>query len=417
MQLASSIPTLRQYLFDVLTEHSDIARWSLRDQWQLLVLGPLSKLDGTSCHSYILVVDALDECDDDKNIRTIVQLLAEARSLKRVRLRILLTSRPEVPIRLSFYQLPESERSDFVLHNISASIIDHDISVFLDHNLRLIGDEDGQEAGWPGAEVIETLVQSASGLFIWAATACRFIQEGLFADERLRTLLEGHASADSATPEEHLSGIYLTVLRNSIQPGFSQQDKERFYGVLRDILGSLIALSSPLSLGSLSRLLEIPQQRVERILKHLHAILNIPKEPIHPLRLHHPSFRDFLFDKDKCRDLNFWVDENQAHWKLAVSCIQLMSATLKEDICGGSGPGAVVSDVEHSWIQQCLPQETQYACLYWIPHLHKGGARLQDNDLVHQFLRISFIGSRLWAGCGKSPKGFMQLLYCSPSLL
>jgi hypothetical protein len=47
---------------------------------------------------------------------------------------------------------------------------------------------------WPGAAVIKTLVRNASGLFIWAATACRFIRRGLFADERLRTLLKGSAS-------------------------------------------------------------------------------------------------------------------------------------------------------------------------------------------------------------------------------
>lgn len=155
----------------------------LRDQWQLLILDPLSKLDGNGFYaSYILVVDALDECDDDNNIRIVLQLLAEARLSEKVRLRVFLTSRPDVPIRLGFYQMPESEHCDFVLHNISPSIIDHDITMFLEYNLRLIGEEDARDADWPGSEIIQTLVQSASGLFIWAATACRFIREGLFAD-------------------------------------------------------------------------------------------------------------------------------------------------------------------------------------------------------------------------------------------
>jgi hypothetical protein len=29
----------------------------------------------------------------------------------------------------------------------------------------------------------------------------------------------------------------------------------------------------------------------------------------------------------------------------------------------------------------------QYACLYWIQHFHKSGARLRDDDQVHQFLQ------------------------------
>jgi hypothetical protein len=387
VQLVSSIPTLHQHVCGAITERPNIASQSLRDQWHQLVLRPLSKLDGSGCQpSYILVVDALDECDDDNNIRIVLYLLAEARSLTRVRLRVFLTSRPEVPIRYGFYQLPETERYDVVLHNMSPSIVDNDISIFLEYSLRLIGEEDAQYAGWPGAEVIKTLVQSASGLFIWAATACRFIREGLFADERLHTLLKGSTSA-AATPEEHLNGIYIAVLQNSVQPGFSQQDKEKFCSMLRDILGSIVLLLSPLSVSSLSRLLFIPKQRVDRILKDLHAILVVPNDNTSPLRPHHPSFRDFLLDENRCRDSNFWVEEKQVHQTLAESCIQLMSVSLKQDICGVNSPGQLATDIGSSRVDECLPLEVQYACLYWIEHLQKGCPQLQDNDQVHQFLQ------------------------------
>ncbi len=78
MQLANSIPTLHQHICDAIAERSSIASQSLRDQWHHLVFRPLSKLDGNGCYtSYVLVVDALDECDDDNNIQIIVQLLAE----------------------------------------------------------------------------------------------------------------------------------------------------------------------------------------------------------------------------------------------------------------------------------------------------------------------------------------------------
>jgi hypothetical protein len=396
VQLASGVPTLRRYISDAVAEHSDITNRSLRDQWQLLVLSPLSKLDGNGCRSsYVLVVDALDECDDDNNIRIILQLLAEARSLKTVRLRVFLTSRPEVPIRHGFYQISKTDHRDFVLHNVSPSIVDHDISTFLEYNLRLIGEEDSQDVGWPGAEVIKVLVQSASGLFIWAATACRFIREGLFADERLRTLLEGDAPAAAAaaatTPEGHLNGIYLAVLRNSVQPGFSQQDKEKFYSILRDILGSLVAVFSPLSVDSLSRLLAIPRQRVDRMLKDLHAIFDIPKDHTRPLRLHHPSFRDFLLNKNRCGDPNFWIDETHAHRMLAESCIRLMSTALKRDVCCLGSPGVLATNVEGSQVEQCLPSEVQYACLYWVQHLQKGDVQFHDDGQVHQFLQIHLL--------------------------
>jgi hypothetical protein len=92
LQLARNVPALKQRVIDVVVERDDIAGQSLRDQWHHLVLGPLSKLSDNDCPaSLVLVVDALDECDSDSNIRIIVQLLAEARSLTRVQLRVLLT--------------------------------------------------------------------------------------------------------------------------------------------------------------------------------------------------------------------------------------------------------------------------------------------------------------------------------------
>jgi hypothetical protein len=48
VQLASSVPTIYQFICDAITNHSDIASQSLRDQWQLLILDPLSKLDKTA---------------------------------------------------------------------------------------------------------------------------------------------------------------------------------------------------------------------------------------------------------------------------------------------------------------------------------------------------------------------------------
>ena len=250
-QLADNVPTLRQHICDAVAERSGIASQSLRDQWHHLVLCPLSKLDGNGCRTpYVLVVDALDECDDDNNIQIVIQLLAEARSLEKVRLRVFLTSRPEIPIQRGFRDVPDTQHEDFVLHYISPSIVDSDISIFLEYHLGCIGQDEGLGAGWPGPDAIRTLVKSASGLFIWAATARCFILRGLFADESLDIILHGGASATAATPEEHLDGIYVTVLQNSVGQSFSEQERDKFYTMLRGILGSIVTAASPLYVES-----------------------------------------------------------------------------------------------------------------------------------------------------------------------
>jgi hypothetical protein len=331
------------------------------------------------------VVDALDECDDDNNIRIILQLLAEARSLKMVKLRVFLTSRRAIPVRYGFYKIREAEHHDFVLHNASPAVVDHDITIFLKYNLKLIAQEHALGSSWPGEEVIRCIVQKASGLFIWAATACRFIREGKqFAKRRLSIILQTGGSVTA--PEKHLNDIYMTVLKGSICPDYTDEEKEDSCSMLRYILGSLVALFSPLSAWSLSKL-AVPKGDINQTLNDLHAILDIPKDKTRPLCLHHPSFRDFLLDKERCSDLKFWVDEKQAHRTLANCCIRLMSSSLKQDICGLDSPGVLVAGVESSRVEQCLPPETQYACLYWIQHLQKSRAQLYDNDQVHQFLK------------------------------
>jgi hypothetical protein len=85
--------------------------------------------------------------------------LAEARSLKKVRLRVLIISRPEVLIRYGFCQIPNAEHRDFILHDMEAAIVNHNVSLFLEYELRSIGQEWSLGAGWPGEPGIRLLVQ------------------------------------------------------------------------------------------------------------------------------------------------------------------------------------------------------------------------------------------------------------------
>lgn len=159
IQLASSERAVCQNISDTVSEHSNIINLSLRDQWRMLVLTPLSKLaDNANRSSFLVVVDALDECNDDRDVRTIVQLFADAGALKAAQLRIFLTSRPEIPILHGFSQMPDSAHKDFILHNISRSIVDHDIFVFLEHTLKFIAQERSLPLEWPGEEAVSYMV-------------------------------------------------------------------------------------------------------------------------------------------------------------------------------------------------------------------------------------------------------------------
>jgi hypothetical protein len=265
-------------------------------------------------------------------------------------------------------------------------------------------------ASWPGEQALRRLVINASGLFIWAATAYRFIYEGRHrVAKRLSMMLE--SSTSTRTPEHHLNDVYIKVLQSTIHEEDLEEDKEDTYSILKQVLGTIVLLYSPLSAKSLSELLSLPIGAIEGGLADLHAILDIPKDTSRALRLHHPSFRDFLLNKDRCSDPNFWVDKKQAHQAVADSCIQLMSNSLKQDVCGQKAPGLFVANVESCRIEQCLPLEVQYACLYWIQHLQKSGAQLYDNDQVHQFLQVHLLHWLEALGwMGKTSEGIQAIL-------
>ncbi|KAI9853263.1 MAG: hypothetical protein M1824_001460, partial [Vezdaea acicularis] len=386
-QLASNLPSLKPHICKAIADHTGVGSQSLRDQWHKIILRPLSKLDSRSFQSsFVLVIDALDECDGENDIQLIVHLLAEIRSLRNIRLRVFMTSRPETPIQYSFCQISDAEYRDFVLHDITQAITNDDISTFLKYKLDGIGQELSLGPSWPGEHVIRRLIQDAGGLFIWAETACRFIRTGkkIFAATRLSTLLQGDRSVTA--PEKYLDELYLTVLKNSVGDVYDEQEKEDLHTMLRHVLGSIAVIFSSLSPGALAKLLDVTKGYIGQTLEDLHAILDIPKEESRPIRLHHPSFRDFLLKKRRCSDLNFLVKEKQAHGVLTKNCIRLMS-TLKRDICDLRHPGALVDDVEATRVNLFLPPSIQYACLYWVQHLQKSKARLCDDGEVHVFLQ------------------------------
>ena len=393
LQLADGSPSLKRHICEAVAENNLIAAQSLRDQWRKLILQPLSKITTFLRTSLVIVVDALDECDDPDDVRIILKLLAEVRTLNTVRLRVFMTSRPEIPIRHGFSQLSGSDHEDFILHNISPQVINEDISLFLKYHFNDLRKKRRLAADWPGDPNIEVLVQKAAGLFIWAATAYRFIHEGKkFTERRLSLLLQG--STFRTEPEKQLDEIYLTVLKNSIGQDYEEEERAELCEDLRTILGTIVTLLSPLSLLSLARLLPKLTQDVDQTVKDLHStledlysILDIPEDQSLPIRLHHPSFRDFLLDKNRCNDSRFLVDEKKAHEALAAACVQLMSESLEKDICGLHSPGTPAREVQQETIRQHLPLELQYACLYWAQHVQKSGIRLEDDGQVHTFLQ------------------------------
>ena len=187
-------------------------------------------------------------------------------------------------------------------------------------------------------------------------------------------------------PEKNLDEIYVTILTHSVSGDYDEQERRELCELINQTLGSITILFDTLSAASLAWLLNKPKEDIHQILNDLHSVLEVPESQEHPIRLLHPSFRDFLLDKQRCRNPQFWVDEKKAHGSLAESCLWLMCANLKKDICDLRAPGTYAREVQVDRVEQRLPKDLQYACQYWVQHLQKSEVQLDDNGNVFGFL-------------------------------
>ncbi|KAH0566491.1 hypothetical protein GP486_000109 [Trichoglossum hirsutum] len=396
IQLANTSPIIKRYICEAIAKDSDVAQQGLSNQWRRLIFQPLSRLNGgqSQCSTLVLVIDALDECESQDDVQLILQLLTEAKELKTTHLRVLITSRPELPIRLRFRDISSTIHQDFILHDISKSIVDQDISDFLKYELGRVRKEHNLVTGWPSDQSIKCLVDRASGLFIYAATICRFIRSSRFPEQRLTLITQG--SDVKQEPERNLDEIYTQILRDSVIGDSDEQDRAELVERFQQIVGPIVVSFDILSVDTLGELLSVGWREIDAVLRHLHSVLDVPVKRDSSIKLLHPSFRDFLLDKRRCQDTQFWIDEKRAHRNLYTRCMLLMSSSLKRDICDLKSPGEPASKVKSITLAQRLPSHIQYACRYWVEHFRlQNSTQIESGTLgdgqILKFFRESFL--------------------------
>jgi len=393
--LVNNIPTIAPHVKHAIETDPAILRKTAREQFEKLVWHPISMIasNSSSLTPVVIVIDALDECENKDDIKLMFRLLSRSERGQSVRLKVFLTSRPELPIRLGLGNM-KGEYQGLILHGIPQQMITHDITTFFNEDLARIRREYNSTVRrerrlpheWPGASDTKALVQMAIPLFIFAATVCRFINDRRLGspDKQLAKVLL-RASGEGS----QLAATYLPVLENAINET-SVNQKEESVRVLRIILGGIVVLASPLSVPTLAQILDISEQDIEVKLDVLHSVLSVPETVDVPVRLLHQSFRDFLVDPSQRADNLLWIDEKEAHQEMAARCLRVLQR-LRRDVCDIKAPGTPRSAIDQHRIETSIPTEVRYACLYWVDHLRNGCAPALHCDQVISFLERHFL--------------------------
>jgi hypothetical protein len=236
-------------------------------------------------------------------------------------------------------------------------------------------------------QVRQDMEARADGTFLWVALVCKEL-ERVPAHKTLRTMHQTPAG---------LPQLYQRMLEQ-IATDNDEEDRD----LCKLLLRAVTIAQRPLHQAEIGHLAGLPSaviddsQAVNDLVSSCGSFLTT-REGI--ISFVHQSAKDYLTTGSGCA---IFPDERpQAHEHLARRLLDSMSQTLTTDILGVRWPGTQVQESANKVVSQRLPLQVQYACLYWINHLAKSGAKLCDNDEVHTFLKkhcLHWIEALGWMG-------------------
>jgi hypothetical protein len=390
-QLGCAHPALKLHIANALEDQSILTSNSRR-QLQQLILEPVVRIKDSFSSPIVVVLDALDECEEEAAVSHVIQLLTSELKNRNIPLKFFVTSRPETHIRFIF-QSPQtgSNTHQFILHDVESSHVQHDIQAFVQHELRRIADiclPRPERNSWPKEDEVNALVRISAGLFIAAATAIRFISPIRGSRDprpRLKMILDSARtiSVNQPNPFEELDNIYTQVLEHAMcrEQVLDPHVLEHF----RTILGTIVLAYGRLTASELEGLLQL--EEVKAALAELHSVILVP-EGDSPIRAFHLSFHDYLTDRSRCSNPTFFIDTSARHGEIARLCLERMKRSLKRDICDIRDPTRMNDDIGDlsNRTTEYLPGDLQYACRYWAMHLSQCSSVIFLFDLLRNFI-------------------------------
>ena len=345
-QLSVSFQASKPFILKQLEDDRDIFHQSQKHQFMKLIVEPIRAMTKSffplwlRAKTLVIVIDGLDECDDKAAMAEFIAAMVDTFSGDpRLPLRIFVTSRVEVHIQEKF-EISEacSVTRRLALEKYDANI---DIRAFFRSRFsdirqaknRLMSDI---PMPWPSEQELDTLVEKSGGLFIFAVTLMRFMDdetavpgESALPQERLRKAL---------TAKVGLDALYQSVL-SAAQRDFN----------FDRVVGTIMLLRSPLPITSLGDLLQLSAEHIVQSVWGIQSILMIPANNNEPIQLFHTSLRDFLIVQE--RSSSFYINPPIRHLWIVVDCLKAMRIGPKGTIFHGG---------------------QKYACLNWCYHVAEG---------------------------------------------
>ncbi|CUA76111.1 Ribosome assembly protein 4 [Rhizoctonia solani] len=376
-QLARYCIPFQSSLCKVLGEEPDLGSKHVQKQFDRLLRDPLLQSADAMPDNLVVVIDALDECENHTGVELILDLFFQhARTFP---LKIFVTSRPENEI-YNRMTLHSHAREAIHLHEIEKSLVQGDIELYLLAELTNVS---------PSASDIAELVRRSGALFIYAATLVRYIKsDGRLSNphNRLRSVL--NIAHEKTKQHEQIDALYTAILESALNHD-KLEAKEA--NDIRAVLHTVLFAQEPISIETISTLSGIDDAgRVLSAIQPLRSVLH-QSEQTGVVSTLHASFPDFMFSRE--RSGAYFCDKIENSHALAERCFLGMQAQLRFNICELETsfiPDTAVNGIEGR-IKEKISPPLAYACRYWGSHLalaskSKGLLTMLDGFICHRLL-------------------------------
>ncbi|CAE6472679.1 unnamed protein product [Rhizoctonia solani] len=376
-QIAQCSRPFRYALSKAIEQNPDAHTRSAGLQFDLLIVQPLSDTRVMEAFptNMIVVIDALDECEDTKSTQQILEvLLTKSKGLP---IKFAVSSRPEAAIRHQMEKNGTWGDARVVLHELDTGEVQTDIKTYLKAELAPIKPSDME---------VKKLAERAGVLFIYAAIVIRYVGYDDFGRNpraRLSAVL-GMSGKQGTAQTEEIDQLYGAILEAAISD-------RRLEPTERDdmklVLHTLVCAQAPLTVNTVNGLLKLNDVgRIHAALRPLWSVLHVmgPEMTVTTL---HASFPDYLTNPERSGNTPWHCDAATHHGLLAQRSFECIRDTVPQfNICRLDSSYLYDSEVEDldARAERYIPLELRYACQYWSAHLDASDCGLLS--LLERFL-------------------------------
>ncbi|KAF9441026.1 hypothetical protein P691DRAFT_766864 [Macrolepiota fuliginosa MF-IS2] len=310
-----------EHLAEHVAADNTLLKKDLAKQFKELIQEPMSGL--SLPQKLLVVVDGLDECRGDMEQSEIIRLISKSvKSPQPPPIRWLICSRPEPGLGREILRLfgARCVRKEVPIADEESR---QDIERFVRKGFRRITKQQPEAyENWPPEGSITMIARASSGLFIYASTLIKFIQDPDLDRpkaqlEIVRGFIENSVAVNihNQNPLKHLDNLYhqiLTRVDAAVLPMTLQ------------LLGTCI-LYPNLPVLQLANLLNLSEETFYSALRRVHSVIDVPplaKASVGHLRFFHTSFVEFL--KNPSRSKSFALDTPTINARFAGACFDAL---------------------------------------------------------------------------------------------